>query len=142
MGSEARLAALNGSQLLAVAAALRVAERAVDDIARALSAPASGITFRFADDVKADERRAIEAACGRLRVALAKACRRLGIEAVERSRRGMVRGEISTVWAMLEDSKSRALRGYGPLSGDAAAAVDAEPDQITQELVGILGLVA
>jgi hypothetical protein len=142
MGSETTLAALNSSQVRAVGATLGVAEEAVERIERLLIEPAAGITFRLADDLGTEERRAIHAACERVRAALAEARRRLKIGVVDRSRRREICGEVSTLWAMLEDTKSPALRGYGPLSSDGGRVVDEVLDEISTTLIGILRLVA
>lgn len=142
MVSDAKAALLNPSQLLAVAAALRVTEETIGGVERLLTEEPQGITIRLTRDLTPEEQRVLGTACSRIRALLVGACRRLGVEAAERSRRGAIRGEVATLWAMIEDTKSRSLRGYGPLAEDAAAAVDAELDQIAQELVGILRLVA
>ena len=141
MGFESKPVALNTSQSRAVGAMLRLVEEAVDEIERLLVAPVTGITFCLTDDLSAEERRTIHAACERVRAALVKACQRLGVEVAERSRRREIRGEVSTLWAMLEDTKSPALRGYGPLSPDAGRVVDEVLDNIAVDLVGILRLV-
>jgi hypothetical protein len=142
MGSEAKAAPLNPSQLLAVAAALRVAEETIGGVERLLAEEPQGITIRLAGDLTPEQRRVLGTACGRIRASLVEACRRLGVEPAERSRRGAIRGELSTLWAMIEDTKSGCLRGYGPLPADAAAEVDEVLGRISQELVGILRVVA
>lgn len=142
MGSETTPAALNSSQVRAVGATLRLVEEAVGRIERLLIEPVAGITFRLADDLDPDNRRAIQAACERARAVLIEACRRLEMGVVERSRRAEIRGEASVLWAFLEDTKSAALRGYGSLSPEAGAVVDDRLDAISAELIGILRLVA
>jgi hypothetical protein len=142
MGSETKPALLNSSQIRAVGATLRLVERLVEEIEGLLTEPARGITFRFADDLDAEERRAIQSACDRVRRSLAEASQRLGAEVAERSRRREIRGKVSTVWANLEDTKSPALRGYGPLPPDAGRTVDETLDEISGLLVGILRLAA
>lgn len=142
MGSETKPVALNSSQIRAVGATLRLVEEVVDQIERLLSQPVTGITFHLADDLDAEERRAIHAACERVRATLVEVCGRLEIDVVNRSRRRKIRGEVSTLWAMLEDTKSPALRGYGPLSPDAGGVVDEVLDQISGPLIGILHFVA
>jgi len=142
MSSKTKPVALNASQLRVVGAMLRLVEKAVDQIERLLIAPVIGITSRLADDLDSEERRAIHAACERARAALIQACNRLEVEVAHRSRRGAIRGEVSTLWAMLEDTKSPALRGYGPLSPDAGRVVDGVLDEISGALIGILRLVA
>ncbi len=133
---------LNFSHIRAISATLRLIEQAVDQTERLLAEPVARITFCLDDDLDAEERCAIHAACGRLRATLVEACRRLGVEVVERSRRRKIRGEVSTVWAMLEDTKSPALQGYGPVSPDAGKIVDDLLEEIAVELNGILRLVA
>lgn len=142
MGSETTAAALNSSQIRAVSATLRLVEEAVDRIERLLIDPVTRITFRLADDLDAEKRHAIHAACDRLRATLVEACQRLGVEAAERSRRRKIRAEVSTLWALLEDTKSPALRGYGPLSPDGGKIVDELLDEISTALIGMLRLVA
>jgi len=142
MGSKTKPVALNSSHIRAVSVTLRLVEEAVDRIERLLIDPVTRITFRLADDLDAEERRAIHAACERARAALIQACDRLEAEVAHRSRRGAIRGEVSTLWAMLEDTKSPALRGYGPLSPDAGRRVDGVLDEISGALIGILRLVA
>jgi len=142
MGSETKPVALNTSQLRAVGAMLRLMERAVDQIERLLIEPVAGVTFRLTDDLDSEERRTIHAACDRLRAALVEACGRLEIEVADRSRRGVIRGEVSTLWAVVEDTKSSGLRGYGPLSLDAGRVVDEVLDAISTTLIEILRLVA
>lgn len=142
MGSETTAAALNSSQIRAVSATLRLVEEAVDRIERLLIDPVTRITFRLADDLDAEKRHAIHAACDRLRATLVEACQRLGVEAAERSRRRKIRAEVSTLWALLEDTKSPALRGYGPLSPDGGKIVDEVLDEISTALIGMLRLVA
>lgn len=142
MGSETKPVALNSSQIRAVGATLRLVEEVVDQIEPLLTEPVTGITFRLTDDLDAEERRAIRVACERLRATLVEACRRLEINVVNRSRRRKIRGEVSTLWAVIEDTKSSALRGYGPLSPDAGGVVDEVLDQISGPLIGILHFVA
>ncbi|MFI5339515.1 MAG: hypothetical protein ACHQ7N_06725 [Candidatus Methylomirabilales bacterium] len=142
MGSETKPVALNTSQLRAVGAMLRLVEEAVDQIERLLIDPVTRTTFRLADDLDAEECRTIHAACDRLRAVLVEACGRLEIEVAGRSRRGVIRGEVSTLWAMVEDTKSPGLRGYGPLSPDAGRVVDEVLHAISTTLIGILRLVA
>ena len=142
MGSETKPVALNTSQLRAVGAMLRLMERAVDQIERLLIEPVAGVTFRLTDDLDSEERRTIHAACDRLRAALVDACGRLEIEVADRSRRGVIRGEVSTLWAVVEDTKSSGLRGYGPLSPDTGRVVDEVLDAISTTLIEILRLVA
>jgi hypothetical protein len=77
-----------------------------------------------------------------VREALADTCRRLGVEVTERSRRREIRAGVATLWAMLEDTKSPALRGYGPLSPDAGRVVDEVLDNIAVDLIGILRLLS
>jgi hypothetical protein len=81
-------------------------EEAVDRIERLLIDPATRITFRLADDLDAEERRTIHAACERARAALIHARDRLKVEIPQRSRRGAIRGEVSTLWVLMEDTKS------------------------------------
>lgn len=142
MDSEFTPAFLNPSQLRAVGATLRLVEQAVDEIERLLADPVQGITFCLADDLDAEDRRAIRAACDRLRAALVQARERLGVEVAERSRRREIRGEVSILWVLLADTKSPALRGYGALSPDVGRVVDDVLDDISAVLVGILRLVA
>lgn len=142
MNSEFKPVLLNPSQLRAVGATLRLVEQAVHDIERLLAARAAGITYRLAEDLDAEENRGIRMACERLRETLVAASRRLGVEVAERSRRREIRGEVATLWALLEDTKSVALRGYGPLSPDAGRIVDDVLDDISAVLVGILRLAA
>jgi hypothetical protein len=142
MSSKTEPVALNASQLRAVGAMLGLVEEAVDQIERLLIAPVIGITSRLADDLDSQERRVIHAACKRARAALIQACNRLEIETAHLSRRGAIRGEVSTLWAMLEDIKSPGLRGYGPLSPDAGRVVDGLLDEISGALIGILRLIA
>lgn len=142
MGSEVNQVGLGGAHIRAVGATLRLVEEAVGQIEQLLMAPAAGITFRLADDVDAEERHAIQTACERLRGAVGEAHRRLGIDITERSRRRAIRGEVSVLWALLEDTKSAALRGYGALSPEAGAAVDQMLEEISGILIGILRLVA
>lgn len=142
MASDAKAALLNPSQLLAVTAALRVAEETIGGVERLLTEERQGITIRLTRDLTPEEQRALATACGRIRASLVEACQRLRVEPAERSRRGAIRGEVSTLWAMVEDTKSGSLRGYGPLATDAAAAVDEVLDRISQELVGMLRVVA
>ncbi len=137
MGSDANPVPLNSSQIRAVGATLRLVEQAVDEIERLLTAPGAGITLRLADDLDVEERRAIQEACERVRGNLVEACRRLGVEVVERPRRRKIRGEVSTLWAMVENTRSPALRGYGPLSPDSARVVDEVMDEISEVLIGI-----
>ena len=142
MGSETKPVMLNTSQVRAVGAMLRLLEEAVGQIERLLIEPGTGITFHLTDDLSAQERCAIHAACGRVREALADTCRRLEVEVTERSRRREIRAGVATLWAMLEDTKSPALRGYGPLSPDAGRVVDEVLDNIAVDLIGILRLFA
>jgi|GEM_PF-913903 hypothetical protein len=142
MDSETTAAALNSSHIRAVSATLRLVEEAVDRIERLLIDPVTRITFRLADDLDAEERRTIQAACERARAALIQARDRLKVEIPQRSRRGAIRGEVSTLWVMMEDTKSPALRGYGPLSSDGGRVVDEVLDEISTTLIGILRLVA
>jgi len=142
MDSEGRPGLLNDSQRRAVSASLYVVERTVEQIERLLTSPAVGLTSRLADDLSADECHAIQTACGRVRTALSVACRRLNSETAARSRRAEIRGEVATLWAMLEDTKSPALRGYGPLTREASAVVDEVLEEISKELQGILRVVA
>ncbi len=142
MGSEITPAGLNPSQIRVVSSTLRLVEQAVDQIERLLIEPVTRITFCLADDLDAEERSAIHAACDRLRATLGETCRRLGVEVVERSRRRKIRAEVSTVWAMLEDTKSPALRGYGAVSPDAGKIVDELLEEIAVDIIGILRLVA
>jgi hypothetical protein len=65
MDSETTAAALNSSHIRAVSATLRLVEEAVDRIERLLIDPVTRITFRLADDLDAEERRTIHAACER-----------------------------------------------------------------------------
>ena len=142
MGSETKPVMLNTSQVRAVGAMLRLLEEAVDQVERLLIEPVTGITFRLTDDLSAEERCAIHAACGRVRKALVDTCRRLGVEVTERSRRREIRAGVAMLWAALEDTKSPALRGYGPLSPDAGRVVDEVLDNIAVDLIGILRLFA
>ena len=142
MGSEVMPATLNSSQIRVVSATLRLVEQAVDQIERLLGEPDTRITFRLVDDLDAELRRAIEVACDRLRGTLVKASRRLEVEVAERSRRRKIRAELSTVWAMLEDTKSSALQGYGPVSPDAGKVVDRLLEEIAVDVVEILRLIA
>ena len=142
MGSETTPAALNSSQLRGVGATLRLVEQAMDEIERLLADPVTRITFQLVDDLDVKERRAIQAACERVRRILVKACHRLGVEAVERSRRRQIRGEVSALWAMVQDTKSPALRGYGSLSPDAGREVDEVLGELSGVLMGILRQVA
>jgi hypothetical protein len=138
MGSETTPAALNSSQLRAVGATLRLVEQAMDEVERLLAEPVTGITFQLVDDLDVKERRAIQAACERVRRILVKACHRLGVEAVERSRRRQIRGKVSALWAMVQDTKSPALGGYGPLSPDVGREVDEVLGELSGVLMGIL----
>lgn len=142
MVSEGSPRLLNDAQRRAVSASLHLVERAVEEIERLLTSPATSLTSSLADDLSADEFRAIKTACGRVRAALSMSCWRLEAEIAERSRRAGIRGEVATLWAMLEDTKSPALRGYGPLSREASAVVDETLDEISKELLGILRVVA
>ncbi len=142
MDSETRTAALNPSQIRVVSSTLRLVEQTVDQIESLLIEPVTRITFCLDDDLDAEERRAIHAACDRLRATLGEACRRLGVEVAERSRRRKIRAGVSTVWAMLEDTKSPALRGYGPVSPDAGKILDGLLEEIAVDVIGILRLVA
>jgi len=142
MDSEGRQTFLNESQRRAVSASLQLVERAVQEIERLVTSPATSLTSRLADDLSADECRAIRTACVQVRTALSIACRRLKAETAARSRRAEIRGEVATLWAMLEDTKSPALRGYGPLSREASAVVDEALEEISKELQGILRVVA
>ena len=142
MGFEVTPATLNSSQIRVVSATLRLVEQAVDQIERLLVEPVTRITFHLADDLDTEQRRAIKVACDRLRGTLVEASRRLEVEVAERSRRRKIRAELSTVWAMLEDTKSPALQGYGPVSPDAGKKVDALLEEIAVDVVEILRLIA
>jgi len=142
MDSEGKPTFLNESQRRAVWASLHLMERTMQEIERLLASPATSLTSHLAEDLNADECRAIQTACIRVRTALGIACRRLNTETAARSRRAEVRGEVATLWAMLEDTKSPALRGYGPLSREASAVVDEALEEISKELQGILRVVA
>ncbi len=142
MDSEANPVALNPAQVRAAGAALRLVEQAVDEIERLLAGPVTGRTFVLVRDLGAEDRRAIQKRCDRVRVALIEACRRLGVGVVERSQRREIRGEVATLWAMLEDSKSPGLRGYGSLSLEVGAVVDEVLDEISEDVIDILRLVA
>jgi len=142
MSSEVTPDGLNSSHIRAIGCMLRLVEQTVDHIERLLTEPVARITTSLTDDLDAEERRAIHAACARLRATLIEACRRLGIEVAERSRRRRIRGEISTLWAMLEDTKSPSLRGYGPISPGAGAIVDELLEEINVNLNRILRVVA
>jgi hypothetical protein len=126
----------------AVGATLRLVEETVDQIERLLIEPTMGSTFRLADDLDGEERRAIHAACERMRAALVGVRPRLEIHVVDRSRRRKIRGALSVLWAMLDDTRSPALRGYGPLSPESARVVDEVMDEISEILVGILRQIA
>ena len=142
MDSEGGKTFLNDSQRRAVSASLYVMERAVQEIEGLLTSPATSLTSRLTEDLSPDECRAIQTGCVRLRTALGVACRRLNAETAARSRRAAIRGEVATLWAMLEDTKSPALRGYGPLSREAGAVVDEALEEISKELQRILRVVA
>ena len=142
MGSEAELAVLNSSQIRAVGATLRLVEETVGRIERLLVEPLAGITFRLDDDLDVGERRAIYAECEQAREAVFGASRRLGTGIVARSRRAEIRGELSVLWALLQDTKSPALRGYGSLSPGAGRVVDEMLEEISRVVVRVLGLVA
>lgn len=144
MTSEGERATLNVSQARAVGAALRLVERTLDEIEPMLAGPTTGVTFRPAKDepLDAEERRAILLACRRLRAALIEAVSRLSIDPAERSPRREVRGKLSILWAVLEDTKSRALQGYGTLAPEAGAIVDEVLGEISTGVLGILRLVA
>ncbi len=141
MGSETTPASLNQSQLRAVSAMLRLVEEAIEQIEQLLTAHATRITYRWVEDLGPEDRRAIHTACGHLRATLVKACHRLGVEIGDRSQRREIRGKIVTLWAMLGDTKSEALRGYGPLSPHAAKDVDEVLEEIARGLTGILNLI-
>lgn len=142
MASEAKPATLNASQTRAVGAALRLVEETLDEIEQVLAKPDSGVTFRLAQDLEPEERRAILGGCDRLRAVLLEASRRLNIDAAERSPRREIRGKLSILWAILEDSKSAALRGYGPLAPEAGALVDKLLGEMSTTVLGILRLLA
>jgi hypothetical protein len=138
MDSEERGVSLTSAQVRAVSATLRVVEEAVDGIERLLAAPRSGLTVRRHDDLDPAEREAIGRACGRIRPALAKGTRCLGVECWDRSLRAEIRGECAVVWAAVQDTRSRALRGYGPLSSEAAEVLDSLFGEISDSLADIL----
>jgi len=138
--SEPEPIALNDAQRRAVGATLRQVERCVEEIERLLAGPAAGITFQFVADLDATERQEVARACEGVRRILVPARRDLGVEVVTRPWRREIRGAASIAWATVEDSKSEALRGYGPLVPEAGAAVDQLFDQVAQGLVGVLRL--
>ena len=129
---------LNEAQRRAVGATLREVERCVGQIETVLSGPPPGLTTRLETDWDATERESAALACGRLRRLLAGAQRALGVEAMTRSGRREICGAASLAWAAVEDTKSDALRGYGPLAPEAGAAVDEALDALAHGLVEVL----
>ena len=106
---------LNPSQVRAMSVALQLTEEAMDRIERLLVAPAAGVTYSLVDDLTGEERKRIPALCGQVRAALEDASARVQAKTLERSRRREIRGEAATLWATLEDTTSKGLRGYGLL---------------------------
>jgi len=132
---------LNEAQLRAIGVTLTLVEQAVAHTERILDEPEAGITFRFGDTVAPEECQAIGAVCVRLRATVAEARACLGVEVADRSRRRELRGTLAVLWAMLEDTKSHALRGYGPLSPESGAVVDSLLGAIISGVKEILALV-
>ena len=59
----------------------------------------------------------------------------------ERSFQAEIRGEAATVWVTLQDTKSRSLRGYGPLLPETGAVVDDLLEAISRHVTAIFRLV-
>jgi hypothetical protein len=142
MISEAIPAALNPWQMRAVSVTLRLVEDAMMEIERLLATVPDGITFRLVDDVTVNERRQIMVLCCEVRAAVATVHGRLRAGVFEHSLRGKIRGQVGTLWATLQDTKSRALRGYGPLAEQDGAVVDELLEDILRPLTSIFRLVA
>lgn len=133
---------MNSSQMRAVGATLRLVEQTADEVERILGRSTTGVTFQLAEDLDAEERRAVAMACDRLRAAMIEAARRLGLDPATRSLRREIRGKVSILWATLEDTKSTALRGYGSLPPEAGEVVDGLLAEINRGAIEILRAVS
>ena len=132
---------VNASQLLAISVTLRMIEEAVEEIERLLPGVSVGTTYRLVDDLTPTERETIRTCCGRAREALGIAAARMRTESAERSLRQEIRGQATTAWVTLQETKSKALRGYGPLSREDGAIVDDLLDAVSRPVVCLFRLV-
>ena len=129
---------LNEAQRRALGAVLRLAEETTERIEGSLGRSKWRFTIRLHDDLTPKERDAMRVLCGRLREAIGRAHTALGTEFAERSLRSAIRGEASVLWAAIEDTKSPGLRGYGPLSSEAANAVDGHLGDLSHLVLAVV----
>ena len=79
---------------------------------------------RLASDLDETDGQGLARACDRMCGALTAAQRKLGVEVLTHSARREICGAASVAWAAVEDTRSDALKGYGPLPPKVGAAVD------------------
>jgi hypothetical protein len=132
---------VNASQVLAVGVTLRLIEEAAEEIERLLSAASAGTTYRLVDDLTPAERETIRTCCGQAREALGRAAARMRTEIAERSLRQEIRERVTTAWVTLEETTSKALRGYGPLSREDGVIVDDLLDAVSRPVECLFRLV-
>jgi hypothetical protein len=132
---------LNPSQVRAVSVTLQLTEEAIEAIERLLSAHSTGATHRPIDDLIPEEREQIRTRCGQAREALGTAAARVGAEIAGHPLRREIRAQAAATWVTLQDTKSDALRGYGPLSSEDAVAVDDLLEAISRHVTAIFRLV-
>ncbi len=132
---------LNPWQRRAVSVTLHLVEETVARIERLLAMPPAGVVHAMADDLPPEARQQISVLCRKAREAVAHVADEVHAEVAERSLCGTIRGDVATLWATLEDTKSEALRGYGALSPEDGAVVDELLDGISRHIAAIFRLV-
>jgi len=109
----------------AVSVLLRGLERMCDEIESAL-VETPGVLRRVKDDLSAAQGMALRKMSGRVRGEIRRLNSEIELDPAVRSRQRTIRAILSVNIINLEESGSERLRGYGPMSKEAAEQLDGE----------------
>jgi hypothetical protein len=117
----------------------RIVEDSLDEIEKVLmkkERPKS--SHRVTDSLDDATRRKILETVAALRESNEQMYRELHLEPNVFSETQIVRSRVVHLWAVLRDSRSKGLKRFGELPGDAAAEVDRHVDNLLTILKGLL----
>lgn len=126
-----------------LAVRLRAVEEAIFSIRQALEGErVSGILIERVDPVPESSRAALEEIASELEARLKQLADELQLEPHQHSLRRDLVGRLNACWETLEDTRPRAMSGYGQMSPEAAAYLDPKISELCRLVLGAISILA
>jgi hypothetical protein len=120
-----------------------ILEDSMEELERVLrSQDANRVTRHIAPVYSEPERRALLEKIAQVRSANAEMFASLELQATVTMEDQLIRGRLSHVWVILQDSLSRSMKGYGKLPAHVAAKIDGQVRpilEIVEHLIALAG---